>query len=545
MSLLADPDPAVAEMAAKSLHSYRMPIDAKYLPQVRAGLDRKLSWLPAVLGDIQSDEAAREAVARFLVSEDAPDNQEGFAVARAGARAIPFIVEAARCDRGCGKDDIFYLGAALADMGPERAAAAPGLLAIAQDPTASEEKVAGALSLLSDLGRDAASTESALVALKQRWPSRAQQIDNALIAMHSPRAGAIFAERLGDQPDMLQLRDLAAVGPAARDAGPAVVALLSNPDPEVRLAAARAVGFIGYTPAVDPLTAMLDDPFDVRASWAAAESLGRLRDPRALPALERAAHSHWYPAVRETAARAATSLRSKSKFVGKDENLDHFPSTFFAFWNIGEDVPACETPSAVPASQLPYRKLTSEHDRNALAKLAYAAILRSDGPTPPPPPELAAQAEKMAAEHAHWLASQPDIVPSVGIRIGNGWLVGSNRGEFGGELIYVGDDGKQQQVVGENVVDLHVLGKRTVLVAGLAHLGFNGGALHEIARAPDGTMRSTIWRILPGAPRAAWLTDSGELLVRLNRAGTVLVSPDGSMRMAPCSSQRDAGSDNE
>ena len=120
------------------------------------------------------------------------------------------------------------------------------------------------------------------------------------------------------------------------------------------------------------------------------------------------------------------------------------------------------------------------------------------------------------------------------MRINDGWLAGRDGGEFGGELVYVGDDGTRRQVAEANVKDLHVLGKRIVMLEGLAHGMGNKGAIHEIARAPDGTMQATVWRILPGAPTTSWITDDGELLIQVESGGTVLVSADGTMRMAPC-----------
>nr|WP_231734559.1 HEAT repeat domain-containing protein [Lysobacter gilvus] len=348
--------------------------------------------------------------------------------------------------------------------------------------------------------------------------------------MHSRRSGAIFAERFGNQaPDIFQLRDLAEVGPASRDAGPAVVALLSNPESEIRLGATLTLGFIGYAPSVDALIALLDDPVDARVAWAAAESLGRLRDPRAISPLERTARAHWYPPVRETAASAAASLRNGTTFVGKQED-DDFQLRFIAVWNLGEGVANCSSPVDAPAADLRYRKLSIKKDKASITKLAYPARLTSDDDPPPSMrPELAAYYADIAAKRARWLKTAPDVVPQVAMRVNDGWLAGSDRGEFGGELVFVGDGGTRRQLAEVNVKDLHVLGKRIVMLEGLAH-----GAIHEIARAPDGTMRATPWRILPGAPRTSWITEHGELLIQLESAGTVLVSPDGNMRMAPC-----------
>jgi len=111
--LLADPDIEVAELAAYVLRDVES-IDPRHLPQVKAGLDRKLGWLPPALARMDNDEAAREAVARLLVSDSAPQNQYSYAVELVGARAIPHVVSAARCTGGCkSSNDHYYLGYAL------------------------------------------------------------------------------------------------------------------------------------------------------------------------------------------------------------------------------------------------------------------------------------------------------------------------------------------------------------------------------------------------------------------------------------------------
>jgi len=79
VEMLACPDIEVAQIAAAALRDVKN-IDPRFLPQIIQGLDRNLDWLPPALGRINSPEAAKEAVARYLVSESAPYNQEAYAV---------------------------------------------------------------------------------------------------------------------------------------------------------------------------------------------------------------------------------------------------------------------------------------------------------------------------------------------------------------------------------------------------------------------------------------------------------------------------------
>jgi hypothetical protein len=71
-----------------------------------------------------------------------------------------------------------------------------------------------------------------------------------------------------------------------------------------------------------------------------------------------------------------------------------------------------------------------------------------------------------------------------------------------------------------------------VVPTGLAHLMSNNGALYVVA-CDASSCRATLWKRLPGAPRDSWLTESGELLLN-TEGGSIVVAPDGSMRMADC-----------
>src|SRR5690606_16104679 len=63
--LLKDPDERVAVLAAVTLRDAPT-IDPVYLPQIREGLDRDLGWLAPALARIGTEEAAKEAVNRYL-----------------------------------------------------------------------------------------------------------------------------------------------------------------------------------------------------------------------------------------------------------------------------------------------------------------------------------------------------------------------------------------------------------------------------------------------------------------------------------------------
>ena len=532
--LLEDPDENLANIAAAGLRDAKV-IDPKYFPQIVRGLDRGLGWLAPALGRIDTDEAADEAVARLLVSEDAPANQEAYAVKLSGRRAVPAIIAHAACRRACDENTHWILGAVLADMNAEaRREAATGLLGIVvptPDPLA--RKVLG---MIDGLGAAGAALEPELVALAERRPSLQPNVDMALVGVRSSRTGAIFAKRLQEEPYVLTLRDLAEAGSAGAAAGEVVTGLLDHGDAEIRVAAARALGFIGYAPAATVLVGKLDDAIDVRLSWTAAESLGRLHAASAIPALERIAASHWHTPVRVAAGTALRHIREGTVYPLRFHEKN-FPLEFFAYQHITGEREVCLKYAEREQRESREQKLYARNAQAALSRLAYATTVVSFGPLEPPDStdddgdnRIIRLTPDNVVEHRRTVLQ----TPSIALRIDDGWLAGGNRGEWGGELVFIGDDGVRQTVLDRNVEDIFSFGNRYVATVGLAHLSSSAGEVVDLSRHSDGSWRAKTWRVLPGAPSMSYLTPQGELLVATNGGTGFVISPDGRMREAVC-----------
>src|SRR5437879_5679861 len=65
--------------------------------------------------------------------------------------------------------------------------------------------------------------------------------------------------------------------------------------------------------------------------------------------------------------------------------------------------------------------------------------------------------------------------PDVGLKVVDGFLLGSDRGEWGGELVF--SDGRSQTatLLKENVTAIHRLRFGIVVVTGIAHLSIDEG----------------------------------------------------------------------
>lgn len=546
--LLADPDIGVAHLAAYALRD--MPaIDPQHLPRIRAGLDRDLGWLAPALARIGTDEAAQEAVNRLLAQDNAA-NQEGYAVELFGARALPALLDALSCAPGCDLDARFsLLGEALNSM-PEvdRAQAIPGLLTRLQAPSVSDETASGLLYLLSRVGASSRTAEPTLLALRERRPALKDAIDECLIDIAAPAAAPILSQRLGKTPSVRTIQALATLGVHGRIAVPQLTALIEtqaapwiapdvdgmslimNDADDVAFTAALALGAIGDPVAAPTLAKAIDDPRDPRLNWAAATALGKLALPEYKPLLERTANDHWYPPVRAAARRALNGPPKASASPDDDAGFERIGALPGMLDDVQLDCARADVPIA---QELKSKKLRAHTHAKAIAKLQYATTVTSYGP-----------AEGTEPNRDGIIEVTPDNIvrhdrtvlhtPSVALRLADGWLVGGDRGEWGGELVWMGDDGMRQTILPKNIEDIYAFGDRVVATVGLAHLTLNEGAIYEIVRGDDGRWRARRWRALPGAPTQSWLTPDGELLVNTVWGGPLLIDTAGRMRMARC-----------
>lgn len=357
------------------------------------------------------------------------------------------------------------------------------LLEIAHDKTISVKRRVRAIAALGAIG---VSTEGEIESLQ-----RLQKDDDNLIRDAALETRAFV--RAGDSLERtLQIRDLARQGTLAKYAGPDLVKDLEAEEWDVRAAAARAIGYIGFEDAIDALIPLLRRDDDWRLVYSAAETLGRLRARKALSALAAVSKEFWYPPAREAAKRAMASIRDSGvPTSGSSEQAAHYDDDFFDRGTTGSDwITEKEARSLrFPVAVLP-EDLTSIPVR-----------LRGDR-----------DEEKMR-----------------GVKVDDGYLVGSDRGEWGGEIVHVNRAGKARILMPVNTEAIYTTKAGIVAVTGVAHFTFNSGCLFRISKTADGEWSASKWRVLPGAPEVSRLLKDGNLFVSCH-GGMVLISPDGRMR---------------
>jgi hypothetical protein len=116
-----------------------------------------------------------------------------------------------------------------------------------------------------------------------------------------------------------------------------------------------------------------------------------------------------------------------------------------------------------------------------------------------------------------------------GVKVDDGYLVGSDRGEWGGEIAYVNRAGSARILMPVNTEAIYKTKAGIVAVTGLAHMTFNSGCLFRMSKPAEGEWCASQWCVLPGAPRVSRLLKDGNLFISCD-GGMVLISPDGRMR---------------
>jgi hypothetical protein len=115
-------------------------------------------------------------------------------------------------------------------------------------------------------------------------------------------------------------------------------------------------------------------------------------------------------------------------------------------------------------------------------------------------------------EHVTEIRAKPDFRLSAF----GGELLGSDRGEWGGELVFRDRGGAIHPLTNGNVRGIVRMPFGIVVFTGLAHLGSSGGHLYSVVRRADGALVATLMRDLGGSPEAIRWTTRGDLVFQVN-----------------------------
>ncbi len=447
-----------------------------------------------------------------------------------GPGTVEAVLQASDCHDTCESTSFFKLAAVLEQLGPERRAAAQLLTQRAGRTTLGNDTELGLIRMIMALGSDAAPAELELIALLSAKPERSHQILAVLAGLGTPTATQAVISRLDGWSYGWLIKQLARAGHQAKAAIPKLLELTESSEQDLALLSITVLGYITppeeASPVREHLHRWLADGSDALRAMHAADALGVMRDLASQQQLRVAADEYWYPPVREAASRALALLPTPMDPPPRASDTDHADGLI----RLPDDLHACETPTARAVDQAQGEKLYQRTHRAQLQKLSYRGDLVEEY-LPPPPPPPGVNPDWRPSPHP---VEVPQHTPDLALRVAGGWLLGANRGEWDGELIFAADDGRRQGVLGRNVEDIYRLGPQVIALVGLAHMGSNEGVVYRLRQAGSGEWTAEPWLQLPGAPYSSWPVDTGEILVNTHGGGTILIAADGSMRMAPC-----------
>ena len=450
-------------------------------------------WVASAIGTIDSPRA-RDFLVEAFVAKPQRHSGLGNALIRLGERGAAALVGLLRskqpvqplfANEACG---IFMeIGQAVRNVTPE-------LLSILKDARLPTANRLAALRLLGCGCTVSESTRLAVdAALKADKPLASEEgARRSQIALGTPEAIARTVSRLAEHPE--EVSYLAIAGQSARSAEPAVLRLVEHEDADIRLAALQTLGALGSDSATDHLTKFLTDVRDWRAPCAAARSLAQLKAIKRKEAIAAAERAAWFPQTAKC-LRAALRLLESGRAPENDR----------ALWSADDE-------KKVPPALAP-RRGPGELDARELKKLSVTGAIHS------------------FAENGEMVTENVTNAPSFGLKIDGGVLAGTNRGEWGGELVLLPPDAGQQVLVEKNVAGIHRLGALLVVVTGLGHLSLREGMLYRVAPGADGVLKATEWRVLPGAPEKSFVLPNGRLYISCSGAD-IVVDEAGTISLA-------------
>ena len=410
-------------------------------------------WVARLLGEIATPEAIRALV------EDLPkgsENQTDFALSKLGAKAVPYLFPVLESDKNASSAPQI-----IRNMNTLAVPFVSQWATQAADPQQPVQARLGALRGIAAVGDKARpSCEVLHNLLHDSDPRIRKQVDLTLRAVRDPvvveevvrtcHPSAAPFDPLA--PEALRcLGEVASYGDRGRDVGGILLPFLESENGAERSYAVTALGQIGFEPAIPQIEDAMNSA-DWRVVYAAIRSLGWLGDTSAVPAMDRIASDYWLPEVRAKAKQIAGALSSEgrvshpSRFSRPSENGDN---PFVIDREVLDGVPDCPTKQwqwGDTSFGLPVR--SNERDTE--------------------------------------------------LQVNDGKFVGTNHGEWGGELMWRPTRGDPDSIQKDNVVGIEPDTDGPVALFGLAHMGLAYGyALQvrsngerwkpvEIARPPGG-----------------------------------------------------------
>ena len=276
------------------------------------------------------------------------------------------------------------------------------------------------------------------------------------------------------------LSQLSDFGSNARDAGDLILPFLDAANKAEQLYGIQALGLIGYDPAIPKIEIYLDSP-DWRLVYASVRALTQLRSKSSVPNIEAATQNHWLWELKGYGRRAVSLL------IRNQSYSEHLSGRFNA--GFGNYRAPYDSRHECDSQVWTYRdrKITFERSPKRNLEIPFA----------------------------------------------DGELVGTNRGEWGGNLKWKQHNGSEIILVDRNTIDIFPVDDGFVSLHGIGHLGINYGFAVHVKSEEDGLFRVEEIARLPAV--AYEVKHLGEGIFAANAKGRVFIfSKDGIKAAANC-----------
>ncbi|EGM78484.1 hypothetical protein Rhein_1469 [Rheinheimera sp. A13L] len=539
--LLADSNEGLASLAAEGLAN-RPALDSTYLPQLQQAYARGDGTLVHAIAKIEHPTVAPMLVEAYLSATSSPSNQEAIALKTIQRQAVPLLLEAAACQTHCYDHSFYLISYVTETFAPEQQQLMiDGLLDLADNPALPlrvREESVSTVALLVNKVDYVRSQQSRIVSLCHNDLDLARSCDLAMVRLQVKGAWKTLVKKLKQTKQnsyyaRLQLEELSAFGLEAKSAAPVVEGLLASEDNYLRAVAAETLLSINPEYAIPVLIKLMRQPTDAKLSYLIALRLRHWPAAEVKAALQLVASSYWYPPVRTAAQKSLAILATPSNSA-----VQKNARSGYRFDEDDLQTVRCELAPLQKITEARKQKLYQDEDEKQLTALAYWVTnsqFSSDT-------EVSEDASLVLQQLGKWPQNPKRVehLPNLALRVADGWLTGRQKGEWGGELMYIADSGAKQLVVSDNIEDIYRLDDQLIATAGLAHLGGDYGRVYRLIRLADNSTtnnktayRADIWLELPSTVKSSWLVEGGELLLNTNK-GSILMSADGDLRMAPC-----------
>jgi len=280
------------------------------------------------------------------------------------------------------------------------------------------------------------------------------------------------------------LSQLSDFGSNAMDAGDLILPFLNAPNKTEQLYGVEALGLIGYEPAIAKIETLLESP-DWRLAYASVRALAQMKSKASISKIESAIYDHWLWELNSYAERAVSLLvrnQPYSEVMADSWSLQFYKG--FGNYNAPYDGNReCEWQVWTYRGE----QITFETDRNRRNAIPF-----------------------------------PD-----------GELVGTDRGEFGGNLAWKSNDGSEVILVNDNTIGIFPIDDGFISIHGISHMTISYGFAVHIRRIEDGRFSAEEIARFPAAAYKVKQIEEG--LFAANAGGRVLIfSKDGIEEAAYC-----------